>query len=144
MGKLWIHNWADHWAVILFFFFLKQSYSEQSYKVEIYQNKLRIISCKRPRFIFVWKGMETWNKRWTWPFINKLNTSLSPRKKKKGIIGPVCEVLLSSKQSDWDGVNFLQSSLHGAAFYVCDYNSADNTPVFQLLLACFSLCPCSK
>lgn len=32
--------------------------------------------------------------------------------------------------SDRDGVNFLHSSLLGAAFWICDPNNVDSTPVF--------------
>lgn len=47
----------------------------------------------------------------------------------------------------WDGAIFLHSSLHGAIFLICGWNSVDNTPMFYLLLssACrpsrFSLFP---
>lgn len=34
----------------------------------------------------------------------------------------------------WDEVSFLHSNLHGAVFWIYDYNSVDNTPVFLLLL----------
>lgn len=32
--------------------------------------------------------------------------------------------------SVWDRVNFLHSSRYGAVFWICDENSASNTPVF--------------
>lgn len=44
--------------------------------------------------------------------------------------------------SSWDGVNFLHSCLYSAAFWNCDYISADNTPVFWPLLrsTCTAYC----
>lgn len=39
-------------------------------------------------------------------------------------------------RSDWDGVKFFHSSPYGAVLCICGYSSADNTPVFWLLLSC--------
>jgi len=36
---------------------------------------------------------------------------------------------------DWDGVNFLHSSLYGAMFWISAENSVDNTGMFSLLLS---------
>jgi len=44
--------------------------------------------------------------------------------------------------SDRDGLNFLHSSQQGAAFWICVWNSVDNTQVFRLLLS--SACTASK
>lgn len=39
-----------------------------------------------------------------------------------------------SADFSWGGVNFLHSSLNGPVYWVCDLNSVDNPPTFQLLL----------
>lgn len=33
-------------------------------------------------------------------------------------------------RSGWDGINLLQSSQYGAAFYIGDQNNVENTPIF--------------
>jgi len=36
---------------------------------------------------------------------------------------------------NWDRVNFLHRSQHGAMFWICAENSVDNTGKFQILLS---------
>lgn len=40
----------------------------------------------------------------------------------------------------WDRINFLQINPYGAAFWIFDPNSADYTPVFELLLRGLAWC----
>lgn len=47
------------------------------------------------------------------------------------------EALLFTELSGfgWNRDNFIRSSFYGATFWICDQNSADNTPEFKLLLS---------